>query len=116
MLFSKENVISKDRECELSKLEQGAPTSKTRRSTCRSLQTNQMDSADVLYAATQLFPTCNITIAAESYRPRLGMYEVSKLQAWEVHSLKVIITLFLVKIAFWEKSVCCLCRSSFVSR
>ena len=52
-----------------------------------------MDSADVLYAATQLlFPTCNITITAESYRPRLGMYEVSKLQAWEVHSLKVIIT------------------------
>ena len=53
-----------------------------------------MDSADVLYAATQLlFPTCNIMITAESYRPRLGMYEVSKLQAWEVHSLKVIITL-----------------------
>ena len=71
----------------------GAPTSKTRRSTCRSWQTNQMDSADVLYAATQLlFPTCNITITAESYRPRLGMYEVSKLQAWEAHSLKVIIT------------------------
>ena len=52
-----------------------------------------MDSADVLYAATQLlFPTCNITTTAESCRPRLGMYEVSKLQAWEVHSLKVIIT------------------------
>ena len=53
-----------------------------------------MDSADVLYAATQLlFPTCNITITAESYRPRLGVYEVSKLQVWEVHSLKVIITI-----------------------
>ena len=49
-----------------------------------------MDSADVLYAATQLlFPT--ITVTVESYRPRLGMYEVSKLKAWEVHSLKVII-------------------------
>ena len=52
-----------------------------------------MDSADVIYAGTQLlFPTFNTTITAESYRPRLGMYEVSKLQAWEVHSLKVIIT------------------------
>ena len=52
-----------------------------------------MDSADVLYAATRLlFPTCNITITAESYRPGLGMYEVSKLQAWEVHSLKISIT------------------------
>ena len=52
-----------------------------------------MDSVDVIYAATQvLFPTFNTTITAESYRPRLGMYEVSELQAWEVHSLKVIIT------------------------
>ena len=62
-----------------------------------------MDSADVLYAATQLlFPTCNITITAESSRLRLGMYEVSKVRAWEVHSLKVIITPYSIVCALYH--------------